>query len=67
MNDRLLARLEAQVAPGHVCTPYSGGCHMPHYWFNHTAPRHLEQWPAPSDARAQADRVREERDWGRFE
>ncbi|MFA7248909.1 MAG: hypothetical protein WC273_04690 [Dehalococcoidia bacterium] len=64
MNDRLRQRLQEHLAPGHECTPYVGGCHMPHYWYNHSAPRYLVAWPEPSAARARADEVREERDWG---
>ena len=67
MHQGLQARLEMHLAPGHVCTPYAGGCHMPHYWYNHTPPRYLEQWPVVSTARAHADAVREQRDWGAFE
>lgn len=67
MNDIQRDRLQQHIAEDHECTPYSGGCHMPHYWFNHTSPRYLVKWPEPTAARAQADEAREERDWGTAE
>ena len=67
MSERLRGRIEAHVAPGHECTPYTGGCHMPHYWHNHSVPRYLEQWPEPTAARTLADEIREERDWAQGE
>ena len=63
MNDRLRARLEERIAPDHECTPYAGGCHMPHYWYNHSSPRYLVAWPEPTAARARADEAREDREW----
>ena len=64
MNDIQRERLQEQVAPGHECNPFNGGCHLPHYWHNHSLPRYLVQWPAPSAARERFDEAREERDWG---
>ena len=63
MNDQQRDRLEARIAPDHECTPYNGGCHLPHYWHNHTSPRYQVAWPAPTAARALLDEIREERDW----
>jgi hypothetical protein len=63
MNDRLRERLQNQVAPDHECTPYTGGCQTPHYWYNHIAPRYMTAWPEPSAARVRADEAREVRDW----
>jgi len=62
MHTHLRERLQGLLAPQHECTPYAGGCHMPHYWYNHSSPRYLDVWPAPTAARAQADEVRELRD-----
>ena len=62
MHIRLRERLEAHLAPDHECTPYSGGCHMPHYWYNHTSPRYIEAWPEPSPARVRANEARDLRD-----
>lgn len=64
MNEIQRDRLQEIVAPAHECNPYNGACHMPHYWYNHTSPRYLVQWPALSSARARVDEAREERDWG---
>jgi len=64
MNQSQRERLQARIAPDHECSPYLGGCHVPHYWYNHTSPRYLVAWAPPSAARAQAVAVREARDWG---
>ncbi len=63
MDIRLRERLEARLAPDHECTPYHGGCHMPHYWYNHTSPRYRVAWPQPSAARTHVESARWERDW----
>lgn len=52
MHTHLRERLQGLLAPQHECTPYAGGCHMPHYWYNHSSPRYLDVWPAPTAARA---------------
>ena len=67
MNDLQRARLEQHVDPDHECTPYDGGCHMPHYWYHRSLPRYVAAWPETSQGRDQADLVREERDWSRSE
>ncbi|MSQ30346.1 MAG: hypothetical protein EXR68_07675 [Dehalococcoidia bacterium] len=67
MNERLGGCIEAQVAPGHECTLYTGGCHMPHYWHSHSVPRYIDQWPEPTPACALADEIRDERDWASAE
>ena len=64
MNDELRARLFEQTDPDHECTPYNGGCEMPHYRYNASAPRWLEEWPDYTPARQKADEARERRDWG---
>lgn len=64
VKDELRARLFEQQEPGHECTPYTGGCGMPHYRYNLTLPNWLEQWPNYSEGREQADSARAERDWG---
>jgi hypothetical protein len=64
VNEELRARLAEHIDPDHECTPYRGGCGTPHYRFNHTVPRWLENWPDYSDGRLQAEEAREIRDWG---
>jgi len=64
MNDIQRERLEEHVNPGHECNPFNGGCHLPHYWHNHTSARYLVQWPMPSAAMERVMDAREERDWG---
>lgn len=64
MNETQRERLRFQIAPDHECSPYLGGCRLPHYWHNHSSPRYLVAWPVRSVARRHADDVREARDWG---
>jgi len=64
VNDELRARLFEHQDPDHECTPFNGGCGVPHYRFNLTLPNWLEQWPDSSDARQQAIELQESRDWG---
>ncbi len=64
MNDELLARLYENLDPDHECTPYKGGCSMPHYRYNLTSPTWLENWPDFSPAREKAEQGRAMRDWG---
>jgi len=64
MNDELRARLADHLDPEHECTPYSGGCGMPHYRHNLQLPNWLENWPDYSEGRLKAEAAREARDWG---
>ena len=63
MNQQQHERLRLQIAADHECSPYLGGCHLPHYWYNSTAPRYRALWPAPSAASKQIDDIRLGRDW----
>jgi len=67
VNDELLARLYDNLDPDHECTPYKGGCGMPHYRYNLSAPTWLENWPDYSPGREKAEQVRAIRDWGTAE
>ena len=64
VNEEQRARLFEHLEPGHECTPYSGGCGMPHYRYNLALPNWLMNWPDYSSARLQAEEARMLRDWG---
>lgn len=64
MNEDQRVRLFEHQEPDHECTPYNGGCSMPHYRHNAALPNWLQQWPVYSEARGRANEARDLRDWG---
>jgi hypothetical protein len=60
MNAMLQGRLLEHVGP-HECSPYNGGCDLPHFRFNFVLPTYVARWPRESLAARKLEQVREHR------